>query len=218
MSGSSSGRMGRMTRGVPSGAVHGSTYRRGYGRMARRGSSCSVSAGSCSTTRASSASKPVRRREQGIDVELRDGALLHHEHAEPDEQLLERVHVHRRAPADAPQRGRDAGLLDHPAGEGGVERRQAERPVPEHLHQLTTHPEQQQRPELRIHRRADDELVALGRDHGLDGHAVERSETGATLEAGPDRPATHPGPHPRRAGRAGHPRRRSCGSRSGCGA
>ena len=54
--------------------------------------------------------------------------------------------------AHAVERPGDLRLLDEVSGEGHVERRQRERAVLEHLDQLAAHPEQEDRPELRIGR------------------------------------------------------------------
>ena len=60
-----------------------------------------VTSGPCSTTRASSAISPSRRREQRVDVDLLDPRLLDDELAEPHQQLLQRGEVHRLAAAHA---------------------------------------------------------------------------------------------------------------------
>src|ERR1017187_9058361 len=56
MSGSSSGRIGRIVTGVPSFKRHSHTYCEGYGRMVGRGNFSACTVESCTTTRASSAS------------------------------------------------------------------------------------------------------------------------------------------------------------------
>ena len=47
-----------------------------------------------------------------------------------------------------------------------------------HLHQLVHRPEQQDRAELRVDAAAEDQLVAVGRDHGLHRHATENVRAG----------------------------------------
>ena len=94
--------------------------------------------------------QPLGRGEQRVDVDLRDPALLDDEQAEPHQQLLQGVEVDR---ARGRGRRRSAseivGPLDHPPRERRVQRRQAQRPVPEHLDELAAHAEQEHRAELR---------------------------------------------------------------------
>ena len=65
------------------------------------------------------------------------------------------------------------GLLHHAAGERGIERRQAEGAVLENFDELAAGAEEQHGAELRVGAAADDELVAVELDHGLDGDAQE---------------------------------------------
>ena len=71
------------------------------------------------------------------------------------------------------QRGVDPGLLHHPPGQRGVQRRQRQRAVLEDLDELAAGAEEQDRAELRVEAAADDQLVAVELDHRLDGHALE---------------------------------------------
>ena len=81
--------------------------------------------------------------------------------------------IHRLASAHALQRGEDLGLLHHPQRQSGIQRRQRQRAIFEHLDQLTAGAEQDDRPELRIEAAADDQLVAIELRHRLHGHALE---------------------------------------------
>ena len=78
-------------------------------------------------------------------------------------------------------------LLHHPAGERRVQRRERQRAIAEDLDQLSAHPEQQHRPELRIRAAADDQLVAVPADHRLDRHALEVLGAGLRGDRVPDR-------------------------------
>ena len=69
--------------------------------------------------------------------------------------------VHRLAAAHTLQRGVDAGLFHHAAGQRGVERRQAQRAILEDFHQLSAQTEQQHGSELRIDAAAEDQFVAF---------------------------------------------------------
>ncbi len=117
--------------------------------------------------------QPLRRGEQRIDVDLGNAPLLGDQHAEAHQQLLERCAVDRPPAPYAGQRGSDLGALDHAPRKGGGQRWQGQRPIAEELDQLAAGAEQQHRTELRIGRRADDQLVAGVVDHGLDGDALE---------------------------------------------
>ena len=65
------------------------------------------------------------------------------------------------AAAHALERGVNFRALHHAARERGVERRQAERAVLEHFHQLAARAEQQHRAELRVNAAAEDDFVAV---------------------------------------------------------
>ena len=71
------------------------------------------------------------------------------------------------------ERGVDLGPLHHAACQRRGQRRQAQRAVLEDLHERAAEAEQQHRAELRIDAAAEDELVAVAVDHGLDGDALE---------------------------------------------
>ncbi len=113
------------------------------------------------------------RGEQRVDVDLGDPALLDDEQAEADEQLLQRGGVDRPPAADAAKRAGDRRPLDHPPGQRRRQRRQPQLAVAEQLDERAAHAEEQHRPELRVDRRADDQLVAGVVDHRLDGDALE---------------------------------------------
>jgi len=117
--------------------------------------------------------EPFGRGEQGIDVDFLDPFLLNHQMAEPDHELLEGGDIDRSAATDSPQRGIDLRLLHHPPGQGRVERRQGQREILEDLDELTAGAEQEHRSELRIETAADDDLVAVELDHGLDADTLE---------------------------------------------
>ncbi len=172
--GSSSGRIGR------SGAARAVLGRPGtdvlalgYGRIAGRGSSASPMSGPWTITRASSASSRSGEASNG----LMSISLIHRcsttRLAEPNQKLLERGQVHRRAAAHALERGEDLGLLHHPPGQRGVERRQPQGAVPEDLDELAARAEEQHRAELRVEAAADDQLVAVELDHRLHADALE---------------------------------------------
>ena len=111
---------------------------------------------------------------QRVDVDLLDPALFGDELAEADHELLQGGEVHRLAPAHAFEGVVDLGALHHAPGQGGVERRQGQGLVLEHLHELAAHAEQQHRPKLRVNAAAQDDLVAVGQlDHLLHRDALE---------------------------------------------
>ena len=63
--------------------------------------------------------------------------------------------------------------LHHAPGQGGIERRQCQGAVLVNFHQLAARAKQQHRSELRVNAAADDQLVAVQFDHGLDRHPEE---------------------------------------------
>ena len=136
----------------------------------------------------------LRRGEQRVDVDLLDPALFDDELAEADQQLVERGEVDRRAAADALQRGEDLRPLHHPPRERRVERRQRERAILIDLDQLAARPEQQHRSELRVERAADDQLVAVARDHRLHGDAQDMLRARSGRHRGANRVDTRGGP------------------------
>ena len=77
------------------------------------------------------------------------------------------------------ERREDPGLLHHPPGQRRVQRRQGQRAVLEDLDELAAGAEEQHRAELRVEAAADDQLVAVEPDHRLDGHALEVPGAGA---------------------------------------
>jgi hypothetical protein len=103
----------------------------------------------------------VRRGEQRIDIDLLEDRLLHHKLAEAHDQTLQHGEVHRRATADALQRGEDPRPLHQATGKRRRERRQAERAILIDLDQLAARPEEKHRTELRVGAGAEDELVAV---------------------------------------------------------
>ena len=90
------------------------------GQVARR--RCSDS---CTITRASSASSRSGEASSGLMSISLIHVLLDDELAEADQELLERRQIDRLAAADALERRVDLGLLHHPPGQGGIERRQS---------------------------------------------------------------------------------------------
>ena len=64
-------------------------------------------------------------------------------------------------------------MLHHPPGQGGIEWRQGQRAVLENLDKLAAGAEEEDRAELRIETAADDQLIAVQVDHGLDADAQE---------------------------------------------
>ena len=57
--------------------------------------------------------------------------------------------------------------LHHAAREGAIQRRQAKRAIAEDFDQLTARTEEQHRPKLRINAAAENQFVAVARDHRL---------------------------------------------------
>ncbi len=120
----------------------------------------------------------IRRREQWIDVDFFDEALLDDELRKTHHQLFERRQIDRLAPADTFQRFVNRRPFDHPARERGVQRRQRERAIFEHFDQLPAGAEQQHGTKLRIDARTDDKFVPVGQfNHRLDGHALKMLRT-----------------------------------------
>ena len=111
------------------------------------------------------------RNKQRVDVDLLDPALFRDELAEADQQIVERLEFDGRPAAHSLECTEDSRLLDNPARERGVERRQTERAIFEHLDELAARAEKQHRAELRIDRAAEDQLVSIAENHRLDGDA-----------------------------------------------
>src|SRR5918995_1759092 len=115
----------------------------------------------------------LRRGQERVDVELSYPGLLDDELARANEQPLQGADVDRRPSPDAAQRLEDASTFHHPSGERGGQRREGEGPVPVHLDQRAAGPKEQDRTELWVQAAADDQVVAVEADHGLDGGAAE---------------------------------------------
>ena len=124
----------------------------------------------------------LRRREQRIDIDFLDPALLRNELAEAHEQLLQRRDIARGPAAHAFERREYLGAFHHPPRQRRVQRRQAERPILEHFHQLPARPEKQDRAELRIETASENQFVAVELDHRLHGHAEKIFRAHAALD------------------------------------
>lgn len=111
--------------------------------------------------------------EQRVHVDVGNPALLGDELAEAHEKLFERGEVHGRPSTHTLERGEDFRLLNQPARQRGVERRKAEHGVVGHLDELAAGAEEQHGAELRVDAAAENEFVAIARDHRLDGDAEE---------------------------------------------
>ena len=105
--------------------------------------------------------------------------LLDDEMAEPYQELLESGEVDRATAADSLERGKNLGVLHHPASQRGVERGQGEGSVLEDLDELAASAKKEHRPELGIKAAADDDLVAVELDHRLDADSLEVLRAGA---------------------------------------
>src|SRR5205823_14514657 len=126
-----------------------------------------------------------RRGKQRIDLDLRDGALLDYQLAEAHQQLLQLRRIHFRIAVVAGKRGVDLRLLHHPARERGVQRREGQRTVLEHLDEQPAGSEEQHGAELRIDAAADDQLVSAFAEHRLHGDAFEVGGPAELGEAAP---------------------------------
>ena len=155
--------------------------------------------------------EPFGRREQGIDVNLLDPALLDDQIAKTDEQLLERRQVHRPPAANPSKRRENLGLLHHPAGQGAIERRQAEGAILDDLDQLATRAEEKNRAELGVEAAADDQLITVERDHRLNTDPLEMLGTGAAADRRLDGVESTSDAPPHRECRAPRRQRPSCG-------
>ncbi len=94
--------------------------------------------------------------------------------AEANEQRLQAGEVGGRAAAHPLQGVPDLRALHQPPGQRAVQRRQGEGAVFHHLDEDAAGAEQDHRPELAVHRTADDQLDALVADHRLHRDAGER--------------------------------------------
>jgi len=117
--------------------------------------------------------QPLRRRQQRINVDLLDPAVLDNKLAEAHEQLFQAGDIYRLAATNPLQRPEDSGLFHEPARQGRVQRRQRQSSIPEYLHQLAAGTEEHDRPELRIHAAADNQLVSAQLHHRLHRDALE---------------------------------------------
>ena len=90
--------------------------------------------------------------------------------------------VHRRAAAHALERGEDLGLLHHPPGQRGIERRQAQCAILDDFDELAARAEKKYRAELGVEAAADDQLVTVERDHRLNAHPLEMLGTGVPAD------------------------------------
>ena len=104
--------------------------------------------------------------------------------AEVNEELFQRGKVNGLAATHSLERAEDFGLLHQSARERGIERRQTERAVLEDLDKLTASAEQQHGSELRVDAAAEDEFVAVARNHRLDGHTEEVPVAGLLADGG----------------------------------
>ena len=71
--------------------------------------------------------------------------------------------------------------------QSGIERRQTERSVFEYLDKLASRAKEKDRTELRVQAAANDQLVAIELDHGLDAHPLEMLTTTVARDTGGDR-------------------------------
>ena len=173
MSGSSSGRMGRMST-LDTGAslpgrhvlhrigANGGTRKLVFGRVRLVQDDAGVER-----------DQAIGRGEQRVDVDLFDPALLDDQLAEADDQGIERVEVDGFAAAHAFERGEDLRLLHLMAGERGGERRQRERAIFLDFDELSAGSEEKHRAKLRIDAAAEDDFVAVEFGEGLHGDAEE---------------------------------------------
>src|ERR1035437_8428869 len=90
-----------------------------------------------------------RKRAVGF-VNFLDPRLLNHELAEAHQEICQRRLIDGLASANSFQRFEDVGLLHHPQGERGIQRRQGQGAVFKDLDQLPPGSEQYDRAELRI--------------------------------------------------------------------
>ncbi len=113
--------------------------------------------------------------EQRIDVELGDFRDVGDEIGNARQRLADRPHVGGGEVAIAGEQLRDPRASDDVRGEDGVERRQPDDAIPDHLDRLAACAEQDDRAEHRIGRDADDQFVRIGTpDHALHGEAGKR--------------------------------------------
>ena len=122
--------------------------------------------------------QPLGRGQQRIDVDFLNPRLFDDQFAEAHHQGFQGQQIHWLAPADALQGLEYLGLLHHAQGQSAVQRRQSQRTILENLNQLPAGSKQQNRAELRVNARAENDLVAFKFGHGLYGHALEVLGTG----------------------------------------
>ena len=91
-----------------------------------------------------------------------------------NQEALQRLEIDRPAAAGALQRLEDFGLLHHAPGQRRVERRQGQRLILKDLHQHAARAKEQHRPKFSVLGAADDQLIAVQRNHRLHGDALKR--------------------------------------------
>ena len=141
--GSSSGLIGRRMTGVPSCSVRCADVLLGIradGQVGVGPTARPAARSRSTTTRASSAMTSLGRDQQRVDVQLLDLGVVGHEVGEPHEDLDQPVDVRRRAcrgsPAAAARTRSDSSIR---RASGSFKRRQAQRPVAEHLGRHAAH-------------------------------------------------------------------------------
>mmetsp|Transcript_69491 Transcript_69491/g.145134 ORF Transcript_69491/g.145134 Transcript_69491/m.145134 type:complete len:223 (+) Transcript_69491:1020-1688(+) len=120
---------------------------------------------------------------EGVDVALHNLGVVHDHDAESHHDFLELVGVDTLHASNTLQGLVDLGLMQHLGGQVGVERRKAQGGILEDLDQGAAHAEEDDRAELRVEAGAEDDLVALHADHGLDGDALEALRGGQSGHA-----------------------------------
>ena len=114
-------------------------------------------------------------RQERIDVELDDLAVVQGQLRDRHQQPGDRIEIHREAVAIAAQQAGDAGAPDQPARQFEIQRRQGQGGIGDHLHPDAALAEQHDRAESGVHADADDQLERIRpADHLFDDEALDR--------------------------------------------
>ena len=177
MSGSSSGRIGRIVTGVPSRSFQTVTNCDGIWTNCEGRQIAFPSIRIVQDDPRVERERRLGRDQKRIDVDFLDPSLLRNELTETHEQLFERAQVDRALSAHAAERLVNARSLHHAACQSGIEGRKGERAVFEGLDEVPARAKKEHRAELWIDTAPNNQLTAAPLDHPLNSNPAEPFRT-----------------------------------------
>mmetsp|Transcript_12969 Transcript_12969/g.28773 ORF Transcript_12969/g.28773 Transcript_12969/m.28773 type:complete len:345 (-) Transcript_12969:1845-2879(-) len=120
----------------------------------------------------------IRTSDERVDVRLHDLGVFDDHDAKSDHDVQQQVHVDTVHTSHSLECFVDLGVHQHLPGQIGIQWRQAQGRILEDFHQGTAKAEQDDRAELGVQRRAEDDLEAFDANHRLNGDALEAIRRG----------------------------------------